>query len=38
MQPEKWVQPMAKAGADRYTFHLEAVPTHESRLEIIKVC
>ncbi|XP_003384884.1 PREDICTED: ribulose-phosphate 3-epimerase-like [Amphimedon queenslandica] len=35
-QPEKWVKDMAEAGADQYTFHLEATSDPESLIKQIR--
>ena len=34
--PEKWVNEMANAGANQYTFHLEATQTPEECIRLIK--
>lgn len=35
-QPERWVKPMAAAGANQYTFHLEATEDVGSLIREIK--
>lgn len=34
--PEKWIQDMSEAGADQFTFHLEATPTPAQCIRKIK--
>lgn len=35
-QPERWVKPMAAAGANQYTFHLEATENPGSLIKEIR--
>lgn len=35
-QPERWVKPMAAAGASQYTFHLEAAENPGSLIKEIR--
>ena len=35
-KPEQWVEPMAEAGADQYTFHLEATKDANSLIRKIR--
>ena len=38
VEPEKLVEPFAKAGADLITFHIEATDDAQSVIELIKAC
>ena len=38
IEPEKLVEPFAKAGADNITFHIEATDDPEGVIELIKSC
>ena len=38
VQPEKLVEPFARAGADNITFHLEATENPDSIVDLIKSC
>ena len=38
IEPEKLVEPFAKAGADLITFHIEATDSPQSVIDLIKVC
>ncbi len=38
IEPEKLVEPFAKAGADNITFHIEATDNPEAIIELIKSC
>lgn len=33
-EPEKWLQPIASAGANRFTFHMETCPTAENAIRL----
>jgi ribulose-phosphate 3-epimerase len=34
--PMQWIDPMAKAGATQYTFHLEAIESHDAIVNLIE--
>lgn len=36
-QPKRWINPMADAGANQYTFHQEATLDHEDTVECIRL-
>ncbi|GIT74794.1 MAG: hypothetical protein Ct9H300mP29_7880 [Candidatus Neomarinimicrobiota bacterium] len=38
IEPEKLVEPFAKAGADNITFHIEATNDPDGIIELIKSC
>lgn len=35
-EPEKWISPMADAGGNQYTFHIESTATPERCIRLIK--